>query len=199
MYLLNHERGVEKHMNNKKNTIFEAKQKGFTLIELLVVIAIIGILSSVLMVNFIGVRQRARDAQRKTHLKQLQSAFEVYRSDNGHYPCIGSYPADCTESKANIVDNLSATLVGYLNDDITDPLPSSSCANYLVSSTGSSYTIYTILENSNDADATVDKKAPLSNAGLVSNCLNGSVAGKCKQYSTTTGCSATFNYWVNNP
>lgn len=171
-------------------------QDGFTLIELLVVIAIIGILTSVLMVNFIGVRQRARDAQRKSQIKQIQSAFEVYRSDNGQYPC---FSGGCTESDANTIDNLMSTLGSYLSDDIKDPLNTSSCPNYLVSSTGSKYTIYAVLENANDADATADKKAPAANAGTTYQCLNGSDAAHCKQYSTTTGCSATYDYWVNNP
>lgn len=61
-------------------------KKGFTLIELLIVIAIIGVLATLLMVNFIGVRQRARDAQRKSDLRQIQSALEIYRSDQGSYP-----------------------------------------------------------------------------------------------------------------
>lgn len=60
--------------------------KGFTLIELLIVVAIIGILASLLMANFVGVRQRGRDAQRKSDLRQIQSAFELYRADSGDYP-----------------------------------------------------------------------------------------------------------------
>lgn len=171
-------------------------RKGFTLIELLVVIAIIGILASVLLVNFIGVRQRARDAQRKTQIKQIQSAFEVYRSDKGQYPCL---PGGCTENDADTIDKLTATLGSYLSDEVKDPLYSSTCPNYLVSSTGSQYTIYAKLENSNDADATADKKAPNANAGTTFQCLNGSDASHCKQYSTTRGCSATYDYWVNNP
>src|SRR5438045_4975974 len=66
-------------------------QKGFTLIELLIVIVIIGVLSTLVTANLIGVRQRARDGQRKADLRQLQSALELYRSDNGSYPA--SLPA----------------------------------------------------------------------------------------------------------
>ncbi|MBI2195693.1 MAG: type II secretion system protein [Candidatus Levybacteria bacterium] len=64
------------------------REKGFTLVELLIVIAIIGVLTTLLMANFIGVRQRARDAQRKSDLRQIQSALELYRSDQGSYPQI---------------------------------------------------------------------------------------------------------------
>jgi type II secretion system protein G len=171
-------------------------ENGFTLIELLVVIAIIGILTSVLMVNFIGVRQRARDAQRKTQIKQLQAAFEVYRSDKGQYPC---FSGGCDVNNASTVDNLTATLGSYLSDDIKDPLNTSACPNYLVSSTGSTYTIYAVLENANDADATADKKVPVANAGNGACASPGPVNGRCKKYTTTTGCSATYTYWVNNP
>ncbi len=62
------------------------KSEGFTLIELLVVIAIVGILAGFLMANFIGVRERARDGQRKSDLRQIQAALELYRSDHGSYP-----------------------------------------------------------------------------------------------------------------
>lgn len=62
------------------------EKKGFTLIELLIVIAIIGLLSAFLTVNYISVRQRARDSQRKSDLRQLQSALELYRNDLGQYP-----------------------------------------------------------------------------------------------------------------
>src|SRR3989344_3453061 len=63
-------------------------RRGFTLIELLVVISIISVLSALLMTNFVGVRQRGRDAQRKSDTRQIQTALELYRSDNGSYPTV---------------------------------------------------------------------------------------------------------------
>ena len=59
----------------------ENKNLGFTLIELLVVIAIIGGLSSLLVPNFMAARERARDAQRKSDLKQIQKALELYKQN----------------------------------------------------------------------------------------------------------------------
>src|ERR1035437_3945054 len=75
-------------MTQIQNSKFKIKncKKGFTLIELLIVIVIIGVLSTLLMANFIGVRQRARDAQRKSDLRQIQAALEIFRSDFGKYP-----------------------------------------------------------------------------------------------------------------
>ncbi len=61
-------------------------KKGFTLIELLVVIAIIGVLTSVLLVNMVGIRGRASDVKRKSDLKQLKNALRLYYNDYQHYP-----------------------------------------------------------------------------------------------------------------
>ncbi len=61
---------------------------GFTLIELLVVIAIIGILASLLMANFAGIRDRADDAKKKGDLKHLQTALRLYYNDHNAYPTL---------------------------------------------------------------------------------------------------------------
>lgn len=62
------------------------KKNGFTLIELLVVISIIGALTTLLMVNFLAARERARDALRKGDLRNIQTALRLFYNDNGKYP-----------------------------------------------------------------------------------------------------------------
>ncbi len=59
---------------------------GFTLIELLVVISIIGVLSTLIVANLTSARERARDAQRKSDLRQLQSSLRLFYNDAGRYP-----------------------------------------------------------------------------------------------------------------
>ena len=61
-------------------------KKGFTLIELLVVIAIIGLLSTLAVVALGSAREKARDSKRLSDLKQVQTALELYYTDNNAYP-----------------------------------------------------------------------------------------------------------------
>jgi len=73
-------------LSNKKVNF---KYKGFTLIELLIVIAIIGLLASIVLVSFPKAMKGARDVVRKSDMKQLQKAIEVYRQSNSSYPVTG--------------------------------------------------------------------------------------------------------------
>jgi len=57
------------------------KKPAFTLIELLVVMTVIGVLAGLIVPNYMLARQRARDAQRKSDLKQIQNALEFYKMD----------------------------------------------------------------------------------------------------------------------
>ena len=118
-------------------------RKGFTLIELLIVIAIIGVLATLLMVNFVGVRQRARDAQRKSDLRQIQSALELYRADNG------SYPASLTCNTIFSVDGTANTTV-YMSKVPCDPMNTGQFV-YTYAPVSGGYYIYACLENTNDS------------------------------------------------
>jgi len=60
--------------------------RGFTLIELLVVIVILGILATIGLTFFTSSQMRGRDSKRKSDLKQISAALEIYYSDYAAYP-----------------------------------------------------------------------------------------------------------------
>jgi len=70
------------------------KKVGFTLIELLVVIAIIGLLSTLAVVALNSARQKARDAKRVADIKQVQTALELFFSENSGYPSFTTSPGN---------------------------------------------------------------------------------------------------------
>lgn len=116
------------------------KNKGFTLVELLIVVAIIAILTSMVTVNLQDARQRARDAQRKGDLKQIQNALELYKNDQNpqSYPDtaswisaleVGGYmkqvPEDPTHAQVNSWPDISYTQNSSLEYDLTACLENS--------------------------------------------------------------------------
>lgn len=60
--------------------------KAFTLVELLVVISILGVLATIGLVVFGSAQIRGRDTERKSDLKQIASALEIYYNDYESYP-----------------------------------------------------------------------------------------------------------------
>ncbi|OGH17034.1 MAG: hypothetical protein A3C30_02165 [Candidatus Levybacteria bacterium RIFCSPHIGHO2_02_FULL_40_18] len=142
---------------------------GFTLVELLVVIVIISVLAGLLVSNFIGVRLRGRDAQRKSDLAQIQSALELYRADNGYYPAT-LYSTACPTS-----GSFSYNSIVYMRKIPCDPLQKTNYT-YTAAPAGCStdcttYRIYACLENTNDSnkDANDGQAGDLcTSAGVVS-------------------------------
>lgn len=68
--------------------IFDKRQQGFTIIELIVVVVIIGILVSLIVFSYSGVRSRDRDALRQTDIETLQSHLEVFYAEHSRYPTL---------------------------------------------------------------------------------------------------------------
>lgn len=67
-------------------TLISKTCQAFTLIELLVVVSLIGILATLVLANFNAARQRGRDAQRKSDLRNIEAALRLYYNDYGKYP-----------------------------------------------------------------------------------------------------------------
>ena len=165
---------INRLVNWKKN--INKFQKGFTLVELLIVIAIIGVLAALLMSNFIGVRQRARDAQRKSDLKQIQSALELYRSD------LGLYPATISACGAKLTGGSPVNT--YMEKIPCDPSSSYNGRNYAYWSDASSYYIAACSENSSDSQAVAYSGVPTVVKDIDTN---------------ERSCTSGYYYLVNQP
>ena len=86
------------------------KQKGFTLIELLVVVSIISLLSSVVLTSVSVAREKAAISKIIQQVRQVQTALEMYRTDNGDYPAVDEN-----------IDFLDSVTNAHLNNYIENP------------------------------------------------------------------------------
>lgn len=118
----------------------QSKNKAFTLIELLIAMAIIGILATVGLGSFRTAQMRGRDAERKSDLKQISNAIELYYQDYNRYPLatLITLGSELTDGKT--------TYMKIVPGDPTGACP----YIYKVSSTGKSYQLFARLENTQD-------------------------------------------------
>lgn len=118
------------------------KQSGFTLVELLVVIAIIGTLVTIALVSFRNSQARGRDVERKSDLKQVSSALELYYSDYGQYPSTITFGSEFTDTKTV-----------YFKVLPTDPVSDFDYIYRIVDpGTNQKYQLFAYLENPQDPD-----------------------------------------------
>jgi len=138
-------------------------KKAFTLIELIVVIGIIGVLATLSMGSYANVQRGARDAKRKSDLKDIELALQQYYSDNSQFPPAGGcdYGTNCYVYSTAGASWIPALVSRYLDTVPVDPKNTAAgpwkTGNYSyaygnVSSDGQSYDLTTQLENTIDKD-----------------------------------------------
>jgi prepilin-type N-terminal cleavage/methylation domain-containing protein len=121
---------------------------GFTLIELLVVISIIGILATLVAANLNSARSRARDAQRKSDMRNVGTALRLYYNDKATYP---TYPAQFAFG----AEFISGTTT-YMDMVPNDPLYNANDSPpiqyvYVRDEDGDGFTLKACLENASDS------------------------------------------------
>lgn len=126
--------------------------------ELLVVMAILGILITVGLASYKSVQMKSRDAKRKSDLRQIASALELYFNDKGRYPAddgagtirgCGTGDAQACAWGSAMTDSKGTVYMVSLPGD-----PTSGRQYYYDSygSQGKGYQLYGRLENSQDID-----------------------------------------------
>ena len=99
---------------------------GFTLIELLVAISIIAVLTAILLPNFMGAREKAKDSQRVQDLYAIKNGLRLYYNDHQSYPTYsGSFPdSGCTDCLSDLVPDYIPTIAGigysYISENNDD-------------------------------------------------------------------------------
>ena len=156
---------------------FSKKKSGFTLIELLIVISIIGILAALLLANFSGTRERARDTKRKSDLNQMKNALRLWYNDYQKYPATGTEmtsgkgdtriggcgtgatpSSDCSWGSAFTANNVT-----YMNQLPVDPLNDNAHVyayqqGNSLDTTSNAFLISTTLENVSDTSSADSQK-----------------------------------------
>lgn len=129
-------------------------KNGFTLVELLVVISILGILATIGLVAFSSTQAKGRDTQRKSDLKQMTTALELYFSDNSSYPtasvngqingCPSTVPTPCAWGSGEFTDGKTIYFKVLPKD------PSTNTSYFYRNTSPTKFQIFAHLENTQD-------------------------------------------------
>lgn len=124
-------------------------RRGFTLIELLIVIAILAILSTLGIGNFRSARIKASDINKKSDLQTIAKSLEAYVNDYRAYPRSNADGYIICKT-GNVACRWGEPFTDDKGTIYAPKLPESDDESYWYTSNGSSYTISTHLDNTED-------------------------------------------------
>ncbi len=131
---------------------------------MLIVIVIIGILAAALVPRLTSVQERARDTKRKTDLRNIYNALEIYFVDNTTYPLPYAWASYNTNHYTySTSTGWSAFISGYMTSVPVDPINTPGGVAFgattrtytyygVYNSPKHTYDLLTKLENPNDPD-----------------------------------------------
>lgn len=93
---------------------------GFTIVELIIVIAVIGIIASIAIVSYSGIRTQTLNAERVAELLEWKTTFAKYKAANGSYPTMpnGGYCLGTGFPDGKCRNYTASTNVYYESDSI---------------------------------------------------------------------------------
>lgn len=162
------------------------RQRGFTLIELLIVMMILSILTVVVTGTFSSSMRRGRDTRRKDDLRALSQALEAYYSDHVNSSGVNVYPTGTNGyimGCGGTINNPGQCNWGGQFKDANNTLymvlipkdPLATQKYYYVSS-GDSYKLYAMIENTLDQGDGVNQTGYTNtncSAGAAKDCTYG--------------------------
>ena len=96
-------------------------RKGFTLLELMIVIVILGLLGSLVSVNFLPTLSNANIEVAKQHIARLQQALVMFKINEGRYPTQDQGLNSLVENPGDLRNPNKYPSGGYINKLPTDP------------------------------------------------------------------------------
>lgn len=156
------------------------QRRGFTLVEILITIALMGILTAIGLTSYSFSIQKSRDSVRKSDLALISKAVTAWAGDFGEFPDDdgnGKMLACDAGNTFKVTGNFSAcdwgkSLIAFTNDGQqlylskipADPLPAD---HYYYKRTSSGFSLFSILENTQDASYVSDAGAADFGAGVI--------------------------------
>lgn len=128
-------------------------KNGFTLIELLIVMAVLGVLGTIMIMNFPAGRERARDTHRRSDLKQFQTALETYANkEGGLYPSSGDVDPSTLCGAGNDLANYDNCPIDPRDGDLGECSGENCGYHYMSNAARTEYSMWAALERPADND-----------------------------------------------
>jgi prepilin-type N-terminal cleavage/methylation domain-containing protein len=98
-----------------------AKQSAFTIVELLIVIVVVGILATISVVAYTGIKNKALDTRVREGATQFEKALKLWAVEYGNRP-LGGNGSTIAFSGRPMMMSLSPSLTGHFFGSIFVPV-----------------------------------------------------------------------------